>query len=659
MNNNPFKRLAALSLSVILLIVNLSGCSIDISQNDVDSLLKMYGDATRNTENENAGDVSEETEGLTPLTDLPTEWDLTDLYADHDAFLSDMDYVITHSSEVNKYKGTLNNADNILALTEDEIILKMDAILSKATIYTRFLSSLDASDSWAKQASAKYNAAYAKYLVEGAFIEPEIMELPLEERKTIFSDERLAPYAYYYHRFTDPDNVALSEEASRVETLLEQSCDQAENAYLVFDNVDLKRPDITFPDGTTAKLTDDVYSRIMYSTEYTQDFRKEACLLRSKMRIQYENTYAELLTGEMKRNWAKAQARGFDTTLDYCLHENDVEPETFYKIIDFAHSLFPKIHEYYAARKKALGLSEMGMYDIYIPVASIENSEADYETCVNLGREAISIWGDEYLDSFDSIITKAHVDVYPSDTKESGAYEYLLGNEGLPYVFLNFDGQLPYASTIVHEMGHAVYSDLSAKNQNTYNCSPEIFTQEVASTANEVMFYKHMTEQAKDDKEKLYWTQAQLTLFLNTILGQCMFSEFEDYCYKTIEAGDSLSAEAMDKKWIELLEEYYGDSVAIMEEDGINWARIPHFYNSYYVYKYATSLTYATAICNKAVNDESAKDDYIKFLKAGNSAKPSQLLKTAGVDPLDEQTYEGAKEYIDSLIDQFIELSDQ
>ncbi|MCR5788957.1 MAG: hypothetical protein K6G83_03635 [Lachnospiraceae bacterium] len=588
------------------------------------------------------------------LSDLPTEWDLTELFADEAAFDADMDYLAEHASDLEAYRGTLNNADAILAITEDENILKLDDIYYRGTMYSAFLSSLDASDPWAKHVAARVQDGSMKYTMSSAFVTPEIMALPLEEREKIFSDERLAPYAYYYRRYTDPDWVTLSEETTQAEALLGTAADQSYNAYFVFDNVENKRPEITYPDGTVGTLTDEAYSQIMDSNEYDHDFRKEANLLRAAIRKPYENTYAELLAGEMKRNWAEAQIHGYDSTLAYFTDMNDVDPEIFYQIIDFAHSILPKFHAYYALRKERLGLEEIGTYDLTLPLNDYSVPLASYEDCVNLGREAIKSWGDEYLDTFDRIMTSGHIDAYPSDTKEGGAYEWLLGNKTLPYVMYNYDGTLGYVNTIVHEMGHAIYSEFSRENQNIYNCCPGIFTQEVASTTNELVLYKQLVENAADQEEREYWLDKEIELYANTLLFQCMLAEFEDYCYKTLEAGEALSPAAMNEKYVQLLETYFGDAVDILPEQGIDWARIPHFYKGYYVYQYATSLTFATAICEKVSEDESEKEAYLNFLKAGCSAAPADLLKIACVDPADPATYESAKAYVEDLVDQLL-----
>ncbi|MBQ1525807.1 MAG: hypothetical protein IIZ75_01610 [Lachnospiraceae bacterium] len=588
------------------------------------------------------------------LTDLPEHWNLTELYADEAAFEADMKRVEELIPAIEAYRGTLNSAEGILKELEDPELLEIKAILNKAEMYSSFLNTLDPTDPLSAGVAGRFNEAEQKVSLAEAFIEPEIMEMPLEKRQEIFSDERLAPYAYSMKQYTDPDHVALSEEAGMVEALLETAINN-ESTYNVFDSVEIPRPSFTYPDGTEGSLTDDVFSQIMQSKDFDHEFRKEIFNLRNAMRQPYANTYASLLEGEMRKNLAEAQIRGYSSTLEAALEGADVEPEIYERIIEFSHSILPEIHKYYKARKEALGLDEMMICDLYQSVTDYVPKEVTYEEAVNTGREGITVWGDEYLETFDRIIESPHVDVYPSPTKTGGAFEELIGNETLPFVCLDFTGLETFITTIVHEMGHAVYSELSAENQNEYNNYPGIFTQEVASTANELMFHKDRIQKAATGEEKIFWMDQEIDLFLGTILRQCMYSEFEDYCYKTLESGNCLNSDDMAEKWVELVREYYGDSVTVYEDFGIDWARIPHMYYNYYVYQYATSLTYAASIC--ALADEKGQEEidaYLDFLKAGNTAAPSELLGIAGVDPLSDETYEEAAKFISELIDEYV-----
>ena len=658
------KRIVSILLAMTMVTTVVTGCKNDVppaGEGTVSENVEEQGTeaATEATE----ASVEDDTEVLdisddAVLKDLPTEWNLTELYADEAAFEADMKRVEELIPEIEKLRGTLNSVDGILNDIESPELNEINAIMNKARMYVYLLSSLDPTDPWTGEANARYSEVSQKEMMAYSFEASEIMEIPFEERQRIFADERLAPYAYVMRNYTDPDFVVLGEEASIVETLYTSSFNNSDT-HDIFDYVEVPKPTFTYPDGTEGVYSDAVYSNVIQSSEYDHEFRKELYTLRNSMRQPYAYTYASLLEGQMRLYWASAQIYGYDSTLEAALDSSDVEPEVYDKIIEFSHDLLPKVYEYYDAKKKILGLEdEMMLCDLNLPVTDYKPKKVTYEYAVNIGREGISAWGDEYLKTFDMIITSPHIDVYPSDTKQTGAYEMLQGNETTPFIMYNFDGTETYASTIVHEMGHAVYSELSAENQNLFNNNPGIFTQEVASTANEIMFHEYMIENARTKEEKLYWMDQEINLFLSTILRQCMYSEFEDYCYKTIENGGALDAEEMAAKWIELEELYYGEGMTIPEDSGIDWARIPHMYYDYYVYKYATSITYAASICNQV--DEKGQDEidaYMEFLKAGNSASPSELLSIAGVDPMDDATYDEAEVLIGNLIDEFVETA--
>ena len=593
------------------------------------------------------------TEGV--AAKLPTSWDLTDIYENLDVFEEDMKRAEELLPEVDKLRGTLNSVEGILNSVENPKIIELKAILDKAAMFSELLESLDASDPMVIGVSSRFNEVAKKYDLAFSFYGPEIMEMPIEERQRIFSDKRLADYSFYFRDYTDPDYRIPSEDETRAVTVL-STADNSSSVYSILDYIDRPQPSFTYPDGTRGVLSDTVYSRVVSSDKYDQSFREQLYKLRSMSRQQYKNTYAALLDGQMKFNWGRAQIYGYDSTLAMDLKEEAIEPEVYDRIIQFANSMDPKFSEYYRVKKDMLGLDKFMPCDISLPVTKYSPKEVSYDEAVTMGRAGISVWGDEYLKAFDEIITSPHVDVYPADRKNTGAFETLMGNETLPFVLLNFDGTEGYTSTVVHEMGHAVYSRMSAQNQNAYNNNPTIFTQEVASTANEIMFAHYMADSASSKDEKMYWLDQEIGLFWGTLMAQVQISEFEDYCYKVIENGGSLSADDLSEKWLQLQRKYYGDNVTIPDYAGIDWARIPHLYYNYYVYKYATSITYAASICKQV--EEKGQDEidaYMQFLKAGNSASPSELLAIAGVDPLDDATYEAARNYIEDLIDEFVD----
>ena len=621
------------------------------------TLLLTTGCNSNQTDNTDDKQNTDDYEVELVLKDLPTSWDLTDIYESPEVFEEKMKRVEELLPKYETFRGTLNSVEGILKYLEDEDLLEIREEMDNAMMYSDLIYSLNATDSTASKILARYYEMDQKWERAKAFVDSEIMSMSLEKRQEIINDEALSDYAFWLSEYVDPNRVVLSEETKKALSYLDNAVN-SEETHDILDYVEIPKVTFTYPDGSEGVLTAEAYSNIVESKEYDHEFRKEVYMLRNTIRQPYASTYASLLEGRMQYYWGYAQIYGYDSSLEYSLSKYNVDPGVYDKTIEFGRSLLPKVHEYYAAKKKLLGLDEMMVCDLSQSVSNYEPKEVTYEEAANIGRAGISTLGDEYLDVFDEIITSAHVDVYPGETKRAGAFEYLAGTRTTPYLLLNYTGLETYANTIVHEMGHAVYSELSAENQNIYNNNPEIFTQEVASTANEILFYKYKIENAKTKEEKLFWLDQEIEeFFIGAIVRQCLYSEFEDYCYKVIENGGSLDADEMAEKFNELLRLYYGPSVTIPDESGIDWARIHHFYYNYYVYQYASSCTYAASICDQMQeNGHEQIDAYINFLKAGNSNDPVSLLKIANVDPLDDKTYEKAGELILNLIDEYIEL---
>ncbi|MCF0121567.1 MAG: hypothetical protein HUJ65_08010, partial [Oscillospiraceae bacterium] len=286
--------------------------------------------------------------------------------------------------------------------------------------------------------------------------------------------------------------------------------------------------------------------------------------------------------------------------------------------------------------------------------------KADDGYAVDEIKDALSILGEDYMAVFNEIIESPHIDVYAKDTKTRGGFMTSCGDSGIaPYILLNYSGFANEASTIAHEMGHAVYGYLSehSTDTNRTNNMPTIFTHEVASTCNEYIYYNYKMEHASTEDERLFYLENILTLINSTIIRQVMYTEFEDYIYKKVEAGMALGAEELCDKWFALNSEYYGDSVTLCENMHYRWAAIPHFYYGYYVYKYATSATYSSIIAQRILSgDADTLVKYKQMLARGNSAKASELLCGAGVDPADKAVYSEMTDYYKKLVDEYERL---
>ncbi|MCR5731398.1 MAG: hypothetical protein K6G51_00430, partial [Sphaerochaetaceae bacterium] len=377
-------------------------------------------------------------------------------------------------------------------------------------------------------------------------------------------------------------------------------------------------------------------------------------LLRCSVYDQYDNTYAGLLENYIRSNCIESEIDGYDNYLEKALDDTGVTLDLYNNIIKFGRSIAPEMERYHEIKRQQLGFDQLKVADIYLASNGYTPKQVSYEDAVNTGREAIKVLGNDYMEKFDQVVTNSHVDVYPSDTKDNSAFTTAKGLVTFPYVLLNFNGSETYTGTLVHEMGHSCYYQFSSSSQHYFNQNPTLFTHEVAAIVNEFLFYNYMLENAKTKDEKTFWLETLIIdLFNGKIVRQCIYSEFEDWCYKTIESGDYLTADDMKSKFVELFREYY-PSLDVPDEYGTDWVRLDHFYYDYYVYQYATSSVYAAAIVDRILTlGQPAIDSYKEFLKAGNSRSIDELLQLAGVDPYDQSTYDFASEQLKRLVDEY------
>ena len=590
---------------------------------------------------------------------LPTTWDLTSVYSSVDEWQTDYDTVMELLDNYEQYRGKLNNAQDIFDYLQFSCYTELTRLQNKLMLYANLGSSLDSTDPVFAQLNAKLDAMNVEEAQVSAFAAPEIFSMPMEEREAIFSDPIFADYTYAVKMFTDPKSQPLGEEANAAMATISMALGYPYDAFERMEYVEMPYPTVTMPDGTVRELTDAVYNDIVHSDEYSREFKAEANKLYGSRARNYVNTMATLLEGNAREAYARALLAHFETTREAQLYTYDVNPAVYDMLIECAHNGIGDYQRYYRAHARGLGLDEQYPFDMATYVSDFNPGKIAYEDAVAEVIEALGVLGEDYIEKFKAILSSGHVDVYPTDTKTTGAFETQPSSDYLPWVLFNYNGYANDISTIAHEMGHAMYDALTTENQPKQYRNPTIFTQEVASTTNELIYYNYKMSHAANDDEKLYYLQNVLDLFTGTFFTQVLFAEFEDYFYQILEAGDALDGEALSDKFLALLNEYRGDSVISFPENKYRWADIPHFYYTYYVYQYATSITYAASIAQGILDGrENAVEDYLSFLKAGWSADPQVLLSIAGIDPLKEETYRAAMDYFKGLVDEYERLVD-
>ena len=450
--------------------------------------------------------------------------------------------------------------------------------------------------------------------------------------------------------------MALNSPAASKEKILAQTSepmDTANGVFKMLDNAELNLPEIEL-DGKKEQLTHGLYSVLMSGSDGKK--RAEAFALYYSAYRKIINTLATTYFGNVKKDIFYKNVRGYESCLKMALSEEDVSAEVYGNLISAVHDAFPLMHRYMEIRKKELGGKEMHVYDLHVPL--VENAELrlSYEEAYELVTEGLAPLGQEYVALLKQGRDGGWIDVCETDGKRSGAYSIgVYGNH--PYVLLNYQKTTHNVFTIAHEMGHSLHSYFSNKNQPYAKSDYVIFVAEVASTVNEVLLLKHLLKTTQDKKLKKYLLNYFMDMVRTTLFRQTQFAEFEERAHAMAEAGEPLNKDNLSELYYGLNRKYYGEAVTHDRDIEIEWSRILHFYRSFYVYKYATGITSAICIANKILEEgESAVKNYFTFLSGGCSTDPVTLLKIAGADLTNKETFRAAMREFENALDEFEKL---
>jgi len=405
-------------------------------------------------------------------------------------------------------------------------------------------------------------------------------------------------------------------------------------------------------------LTHGAYSVCLHSED--RELRKKAYKAYYKAYKKCLNIITANYTASVNKDVFLSKVRKYDSALNRALNNEEVSVKVYENLLKSVKKALPTVHNYVAERKKILGLDKMNMYDLYVSLVDDYKLEKTYEDAYGLVEEGLSVLGEEYGKILHSAFLDGWIDVEETYGKRSGAYS--VGVYGLkhPYVLLNYQKTAHNVFTIAHEMGHAIHTYYSNKNQPQVKADYTIFVAEVASTVNEVLLLNYLLGKETDNKAKRYYLNYFLDMFRTTLFRQTMFAEFEYKVHSLVEQGQALSRDVLNDIYLKLNKKYYGKSVISDKEISYEWARIPHFYSAFYVYKYATGIISAVSIADKILSKEKgAVENYIKFLSSGCSDTPVNLLKIAGVDLETEEPFDRAMKVFENTLNQFIQLNDK
>lgn len=505
-------------------------------------------------------------------------------------------------------------------------------------------------DSQDGEKQARYSRVYGlltQYSAALSFVSPEISAIPDEQLESFINDPAFSDYDVSLKNILAGKAHILSPEEEKILANVGAFSGQFQEVFNRLDSGDIKFDEITVR-GEKVKLGHGAYSTLLQDKD--QSVRKLAFETYYKAYINVINTLAGLYEGSVKADVFRAKTRKFQSTMESALFYEQVDKKVYDNLIKCMHESFQPLHHYIALRKKLMGLETLNMYDLYVAIFEDADISCEYEEACELVKKGLAPLGEDYLKVVQQAFDNRWIDVYETPTKRSGAYS--MGVAGVhPYMLLNYQKTTHDIFTIAHEMGHSMHTYYSEKAQPAAKADYKIFVAEVASTCNEVLLLKYLLSTVTDVKIKKYLLQYYLDMLRTTMYRQAMFAEFEQITHELVEKGQPLTAEVMCNEYLKLNKMYYGEAVHHNDEIKYEWARIPHFYRAFYVYKYSTGIISAVCIAEKILKEgESAVKNYKKFLSLGGSMDPVSELKVAGVDLTSEEPFKiVAKSFEDTL----------
>lgn len=556
------------------------------------------------------------------------KWKIDDLYTSKESWQNAAQNLKARLNDFKNLQGQLGDAAKLLEALQQQS--KLSEEISKIYAYARLQLDADNTDQALQAMAGEAESLLSDFNNAVSFVEPEIIAQPQDFIKACLANPAFAEFKFYLANLLRlaPHVLSTEQEALLSQAGLAMSAPTAIFRSLV--SADMEFPPITDSKGKPATVSEGNYLLNMTSPDRT--LRQNSFRTLMGTYHNYRNTLANTLTGQCRVSHFYAMAHKYTDTLTASLAEDNIPTKLYHNLIATVHENLQPLHEYMALKKAALRLDELHPYDIYMPLSAAGESFAcTFEEACARVTEALAPLGEDYVATLKQAFKNRWIDIYENKGKRSGAYSW--GVYGVhPYVLLNYQPRYNSISTIAHEMGHAMHSYLANQAQTYANSDYSIFCAEVASTTNEILLLEHTLTNATDE-QKIYLINQFLEAVRTTVYRQVQFAEFELYIHGEIKAGRSLQAESLENYWLESNKTYYGPTLIADKELASEWSRIPHFYTPFYVYKYATGYSAATAFAETILSgEENAVEKYLNFLKAGDSDYSLNILKNAGVD---------------------------
>ncbi len=552
------------------------------------------------------------------------KWDLSSLFASEKEYDDLYVGVAEKLKEISAYEGKLDE-DNALACLR--LSSEIGRALERLYVYANLIKDENTADPVAQARAEKIGILAAKCSSATSFISAELAKFPAKTLRRMAEKAEFEAFSVMLNDVIREKKHILSAKEEKIMSEISAFTGDFRNIFMMFDNADIKFGKVCV-DGEDVELTHGAYSVLLQNP--SQEVRKKAFETYYASYRASLNTVAATYAGSVKKDCTMSALRGFPSALARALYADDIKDAVYGNLISAVHGATSAVHDYIRYRKKALGLKELHMYDLYVPITDDYRLEMEYDDAYALVEEALAPLGAEYRELLERARAERWIDVEETVNKRSGAYSWGMYDSN-PYVLLNYRKTAHDVFTIAHELGHSMHSHYSRTSQCYEKSDYSIFVAEIASTVNEVLLLKHLISKA-DGSARKYLLSYYLDMFRTTVFRQTMFAEFEKFAHELYEAGSPITAENMSAEYLRLNKFYYGDGVISDDDIAIEWARIPHFYNAFYVYKYATGMISAVNIAGKLLNEKGYVDKYKAFLSAGGSLYPLPTLALAEVD---------------------------
>lgn len=578
------------------------------------------------------------------------KWRMEDVYENEDLWRNDIEEANKLFPELAKMQGRIaKSAENFKYTIE--IMTKIEMIVDKVYFYANQKYYEDLGNSKYHTFSDEAMELYTKLYTVNSFVEPELLEIPKDIIDRYLNENDMEDYRQYFDDLFRQKEHVLSAEMENVLARTQEFSNGPVDIFNVLNNVDLKFPEIEDSDGIKKPLSHATLN--IYLESKDRKVRENAFKTLYNSYGAFKNTLSTIYINSLKKDAFYADIRGYKSSREMFLSSNNIPEEVYDNLIKTVNDNLGLLHRYIRLRKKVMGVSELHLYDVYTPMVESYNKTISYDNAQKMVLEGLKPMGDEYISLLEEGFNNHWIDVYENEGKKSGAYSWCVYGTH-PYVLLNYQPNLNNVFTIAHEMGHALHSYYSNANQSYSNSSYKIFVAEVASTCNEALLINDLINNASDKEEKAFLINHFLEQFRTTLFRQTMFAEFENIVHSMVDNSEPLSCDIMCEKYYELNRKYFGDDIIVDKDIEMEWARIPHFYSSFYVYQYATGFSAAVALAKKILSEgDSAVEDYKKFLKSGCSDYPIEVLKYAGVDLGKPEPIKCAMEMFGELLDEF------